>query len=118
FITPIGGLGEIELANVNHRGPNDIRDTLDNSWPKWSPFLQATPDGKTLMWITFSSKRNYGVRLPNNTDRPQLWMAAVTVGGEPSATDQSFPPFWIPYQNLATHNHIAQWTEKIVPLLQ
>ncbi|MDW8281572.1 MAG: hypothetical protein RMK29_07665 [Myxococcales bacterium] len=118
MMVPISGGGEIDLVNINKRGPTDTRDDLTNSWPKFSPFRQAAPQGRTVMWLTFSSKRNYGLRLPNNTDRPQLWMAAITVGGEPTGGDPSSPPFWIPYQNLQTHNHIAQWTEQVIPILK
>lgn len=112
------GGAELPLTNLNKRGPNDSRDDLTNSWPKWSPFLQAPMPGTARMWLTFSSKRNYGLRIRNNTTQPQLWMGAVTVSGEPMGGDASSPPFWIPNQKLATHNHIAQWTEQIVPVVQ
>ncbi len=123
YATTPDGIGETALTNVNRRGPNDTKDGLSNSWPKFSPFFHSTKDGRVQMWVTFSSIRNYGVQLPHNSDDPstgvpQLWMAAVTVGGEPMGGDPSSPPFWIPNQNLATHNHIAQWTEEIVPLIQ
>lgn len=122
FMVPITGGGEVELKNINKRGPNDTRDDLSNSWPKFSPFKQPLPGNRTRLWVTFSSRRNYGLRLTNNGDRnngkPQLWMAAITVGGEPVGGEPSSPPFWVPNQNLQTHNHIAQWTEQIVPIIQ
>ena len=31
-----------------------------------------------------------------------------------AAGDPSFVPFWMPYQDVNTHNHIAQWTTQIV----
>jgi hypothetical protein len=122
MMVPISGGGEIDLKNINKRGPNDTQDALSSSWPKFSPFRQAAPQGRTVLWVTFSSRRNYGLRLPNNnnpaTGQPQLWMAAITIGGEPVGGDPSSPPFWIPNQNLQTHNHIAQWTEQIIPIIQ
>ena len=71
--------------------------------------------------MTFSSTRNYGLRLRQGASadpRPQLWMAAIAVGNEPVGGDPSFRPFWLPAQNLSTNNHIAQWTEQVVPILQ
>jgi hypothetical protein len=37
---------------------------LSNSWPRWSPFIQAY-QGKPLLWVTFSSTRDYGLRVQN-----------------------------------------------------
>ena len=40
----------------------------------------------------------------------QLWMA----GFLPSrAGDPSTPAFWVPFQNPASGNHIAQWTNQV-----
>jgi hypothetical protein len=106
----------IALDAVNARGPNDTRDTLTNSWPKVSPFTSTWLD-RTIYWVTFSSKRNYGLRLVG-ADRPQLWMVAVAVpdGEDPQALreDPSFAPFWLPFQDPSTSNHIAQWTREVV----
>lgn len=123
LLSTLGGT-EIALPNINKRGPTDSEADLTNSWPKFSPFRQPLKGGKTLLWVTFSSKRNYGLRVVNGgvrpveNQRPQLWMAAITIGGEPTGMDPSAPPFWIPRQDTATRNHIAQWTEQIVPILQ
>jgi hypothetical protein len=113
---------------------------LSNSWPKWSPFLQTQNGGK-LLWIAFSSTRDYGLRVRNHMpgmfqcypadsyqdpgaahrqpflptcQQPQLWMAAVNVSSaEVSNTDPSRPAFWLPFQDMKTHNHTPQWTQKV-----
>ena len=30
-----------------------------------------------------------------------------------SEAQNGFPPFWLPFQDLSTGNHIAQWTTKV-----
>jgi hypothetical protein len=95
------GAVPIELPNLN--APT-LGNRLTNSWPKWSPFVQ-TYRGMKLLWVTFSSNRDYGLRLANgpfdncyppgspndqpqlgsktgnfdNCAQPQIWMAAVVV---------------------------------------
>ena len=95
---------ELKLANG---GSN-----LTNSWPKFSPFLQKYRGGK-LMWFTFSSRRDYGLRLKGKA-QAQLWMAAVDPSKGELSTDPSFTAFWLPFQNIKTGNHIAQWTKKVI----
>jgi hypothetical protein len=87
---------------------------LGNSWPKWAPFV-GTYQGETILWITVSSRRDYGLRLvqqsrPADERRAQLWMAAFRPG---RAGDPSAPAFWLPFQSLAEGNHIAQWTQQV-----
>ena len=38
---------------------------VSNSWPRWSPFIQ-TYKGEKLLWVTFSSTRDYGLRVRNH----------------------------------------------------
>jgi hypothetical protein len=106
----------VALDAVNARGPNDTRDALTNSWPKVSPFTTTWLD-RTVYWVTFSSRRNYGLRLVG-ADRPQLWMVAVAVpyteDRQALREDPSFAPFWLPFQDPMTSNHIAQWTREVV----
>lgn len=106
----------VALDAVNARGPSDTRDALTNSWPKVSPFTTSWLD-RTVYWVTFSSKRNYGLRLVG-ADRPQLWMVAVAVPNtedrQALREDPSFAPFWLPFQDPMTSNHIAQWTRQVV----
>ena len=88
---------------------------ITNSWARWAPFVQVLapgePEEEPMFWLTFSSKRAFGVRLPGG--QPQLWMApffpARAGTGDPSA-----PAFRLPFQDIGTSNHIAQWTEQVI----
>jgi hypothetical protein len=51
----------VALANTNF-GPG-----LTNSWPRWSPAVQ-TYGTKHIAWITFSSTRDYGLRVQNDVN--------------------------------------------------
>jgi hypothetical protein len=35
----------------------------------------------------------------------------ATAGGDPTG-----PAFWLPFQDINTNNHIAQWTEQVIPI--
>jgi hypothetical protein len=118
-----------DLVRLNDSGP------LTNSWARWSPFVQ-TYQGQKILWITTSSTRNYGLRIVNDgkhncyaaespigpafTDaqdscrRSQIWMAAVRldVAAVEAGQDISWPAFWLPFQDLATNNHLAQWAQR------
>src|SRR5260221_10425166 len=125
----------IDLAALN------VADGLTNSWPRWSLFV-TTYKGKKLLWVTFSSNRDYGLHLVNkgfdncyppegpvcdqpqplskqgvayeNCAQPQICMAGIVVD-EPraaDAADRSYPAFWLPFQDVNSHNHSAQWAEK------
>ncbi|HEY2408020.1 MAG TPA: hypothetical protein VGI10_18560 [Polyangiaceae bacterium] len=140
---PAGGAA-VDLPALN-TPPTGTADTskLSNSWPKWSPFVQKYR-GHNLLWVTFSSNRDYGLHLtnqgfdncypPESPDydqpqplskqgvtyeacaQPQIWMAAVIVDedGSIDGLDRSFPAFWLPFQDVNSHNHTAQWVEKVV----
>jgi len=133
---PAAGAQPIDLPALN------VADGLSNSWPRWSPFVQHYK-GHSILWVTFSSNRDYGLHLVNkgfdncyppegptydqpqplskkgvtygNCAQPQIWMAAVIVDPDPSldAPDRSFPAFWLPFQDVTSHNHSAQWVEKV-----
>lgn len=128
--TPI----DLEIANGS---PAASPEPLSNSCPRWAPVVQ-TEHGNPLLWITFSSTRDYGLRLLNhkanmhqcypagspetpgdagaggfaaNCQQPQLWMAPIfPLQVQRNQGDPSGPAFWIPYQDITTHNHCAQWT--------
>ena len=88
---------------------------LTNSWGRWTPFVQSlggeTPE--PFFWLTFSSRRAFGVRMAAG-ERPQIWMAPFFPGRV--ASEPSAPAFRLPFQDLASNNHIAQWTEEVVPI--
>jgi hypothetical protein len=124
----------IELVRANHA------DGMTNSWPRWSPFVQMYKGGR-ILWVTFSSTRDYGLRVRNegapyfncyppvspedpsgdhakpfdpNCTQPQIWMAAISLDDLAAGKDPSFPAFWLPFQDYSAHNHIAQWVETII----
>ncbi len=91
---------------------------IRNTWPKWTPFVERYVGEleEPLMWVTFSSDRDYGLRLRQQSRAQdmrtaQLWMAAFRPSS--AATDPSAPAFWLPFQRLNESNHIAQWVEAV-----
>jgi hypothetical protein len=88
-------------------------DVWTNSWSRFSP-THGTFQGKSLYWLTFSSRRPYGATLagssptsattpPATWTSPQIWFAAVVVDPtKPLSGDPSYAPVWLPLQNSAT----------------
>lgn len=85
--------------------------TGGDSWPKWAPLAQSYKQGQ-LMWLTFSSRRAYGLRLAAG-QTAQIWMTAFDPAAAALGKDPSYPGFWLPFQDLASGNHIAQWVLNI-----
>jgi hypothetical protein len=133
---PQAGDKPLDLPKLN------MAPGLSNSWPRWSPAVQTYKNHK-ILWVTFSSNRDYGLHLKNNGfdnyyppesptydqpqpankqgvtfdnyAAPQIWMAAIIVDSTRSldTTDRSFPAFWLPFQDVTAHNHSAQWVEQV-----
>ncbi len=78
-------------------------DGITNSWPGWAPL----PDDDVL-WLAFSSKRNYGVY---TAGYPQIWVAAFDPARALRGEDPSWPAFWLPGQDTTQSNHIPLWTQ-------
>jgi hypothetical protein len=116
-VNAISGGTPTALDRANGPGVADNATTLTNSFPKWNPFVfKATSTGGRLAWVTFSSTRKYGLRSPPGNGT-LLWMAAVDLDA-PAGTDPSFFAFALPFQDITTSNHIAQWTTEVVgPIL-
>lgn len=114
----IAGGAVTALARANGPGVADAGQTsLTNSFPKWNPYVFARDkSGGRIGWVTFSSTRKYGLRNPPGSGT-LLWMAAVDLDA-PAGTDPSFSAFALPFQDIATSNHIAQWTTKVVGPIQ
>jgi hypothetical protein len=142
FVLPTAaGAAPVDCAAAN--GSSAMAPVaVSNSWPRWSPFIQKYK-GASLLWVTFSSTRDYGLRVRNHEtgmfqcypadsfeqpgtphggvfsalcQQPQIWMAAInltTAGEFGGGTDPSYPAFWLPFQDITTHNHTAQWTETV-----
>ena len=91
---------------------------LRNSWARWTPFVQSYgADHQSVFFVTFSSTRPFGVRgLTNGTYGPdqQIWMAAFFPDKANGGMDPSAPAIRMPFQDFATSNHIAQWTQAVI----
>ncbi|MCC7382419.1 MAG: hypothetical protein IT384_11345 [Deltaproteobacteria bacterium] len=114
---PANGGTPILLAGANTPGLEDRGENdLTNTFPKWAPFVDPRwRDGSgRVMWMTFSSRRQYGLRSPNGSGQ-LLWMVAVDPEKVRSGVDGSYPAFALPFQDLTTSNHIAQWAAQIIP---
>ncbi len=98
---------QLAAADLGHAGRT-------NSWARWVPFAQTFGTNREpLTYLTFSSKRKYGVRLPNG-GLPQIWMTPVIPSRAEAGQDPSGPSFRLPFQDVLIGNHIAQWTQEIV----
>jgi WD40-like Beta Propeller Repeat len=109
FVIKSDGSGpEIPLTTANQAL------ALTNSWGRWAPFQQTVGAmNDTMFWITVSSKRDFGVRLVG-AQRPQIWMTPFFLGKANAAVDPTVAAFRLPFQNIESNNHIAQWTERVV----
>jgi hypothetical protein len=115
---PNNGGTAVEMQKANGPGLNDDGNTdLTNTFPRWAPVVvpQSEEGSGELVWMTFSSRRNYGLREPVDTNQ-LLWMVAVDPAKVLAGQDGSYPAFFLPFQDLSTSNHIAQWTEVVVPI--
>jgi TolB protein len=80
-------------------------------WPKWAPIVNSYHAGQ-IMWLTFSSMREYGLRLPKG-QTSQIWMVGFDPKLAAQGKDPSLPAFWLPFQDIKSGNHIAQWVLKV-----
>ncbi|HMF39538.1 MAG TPA: hypothetical protein VKQ32_02530 [Polyangia bacterium] len=116
---PPGDPTPVLLTNANSPGVADNGATaLTNSFPKWAPFVTQLDEFNKLYWFTFSSTRQYGLRAPpkpgstQNAENPSgtlIWMVGMQQGI--NGGDPSFAAFCLPFQDVTTSNHIAQWTK-------
>jgi hypothetical protein len=98
----------VQLATANSAAG------LTDSWGRWAPFAQTFGANQEKMyWVTVSSKRDFGVRLVG-VNRPQIWMTPFFPDRAASAQDPSAQAFRLPFQDIESNNHIAQWTEQVV----
>lgn len=97
-----GSAAPIQLATSSTGG---------DSWPKWEPQVQKYKSG-SLMWLTFSSRRAYGLRLASGSTA-QIWMVGFDPDKAKAGLDPTGPAFWLPFQDMGSGNHIAQWVTKV-----
>jgi TolB protein len=102
MVVPAAGGGPLALDRAT--SPNG------DSWPKWAPFVQQYRQGQ-IMWPTFSSRRPYGLR---SSGTSQIWMVGFDPTTAAAGGDPSFSAFWLPFQDAASGNHIAQWVDDVV----
>ncbi len=106
-----GSMPPIQLAISDTATPN-----LTNSWARWVPFAQSFgPSNESLFYLTFSSQRPFGVRIPNG-GQPQIWMTPFFPDRAIAGMDPSGPAFRVPFQDVTTNNHIAQWTAAVIAI--
>lgn len=86
-------------------------DGFADSWPKWDP-TPYVDRGRTLFWLSFSSRRGYGLRFEDDA-RSQLWMAAFYADDARGGLDPASPAIRIPFQELESSNHLPQWVTSI-----
>lgn len=119
-LTPGGA--PLRLEQADRGGVADPAGApLMNSFPKWSPFSSPGLEGGQLLWLTFSSRRRYGLRAPPPGGRDGqggmlMWMTAIDPARLARGEDPSAPAFCLPFQDLGTSNHIAQWTRRVPEL--
>jgi hypothetical protein len=80
---PAAGGAPVDLAVLN-QGPG-----LSNSWPRWSPQVQQDR-GHAVLWVTFSSVRDYGARVQNQ-DPHAVFCYPPETPENPSATGHPCP---------------------------
>jgi hypothetical protein len=103
-----GSAPPVRLANA------DAATGQTNSWGRWAPFQQTFgASSEAMYWVTVSSKRDFGVRLVGQA-WPQIWMTPFFADRAAMGMDPSVAMFRLPFQNITSKNHIAQWTEKVV----
>jgi hypothetical protein len=102
WVVASAGGAPVALANASPAPGGD-------SWPKWSPVPHAYQAGP-IHWLTFSSRRAYGLRGGGTS---QIWMVGFDPQRAAVGLDPSFAAFWLPFQDPASGNHIAQWVEHV-----
>jgi hypothetical protein len=113
---PPGSAQPTMLTAANAPGVADGKNTvLTNTYAKWSPFVFQRDEMHSVLWATFSSKRRYGLHPANGN--LYIWMFAADPGATSTGRDPSSAAFCLPFQALDTSNHIAQWTERAIPIV-
>jgi hypothetical protein len=120
FLTSFTGGAPVRLTRANSPGVADGATTaLTNSFPRWAPFVERLDEMHQLIWLTFSSTRQYGLRSPPPSTAPTeavastlIWMVGINLN--PDGSDPSYSAFCLPFQDVTTSNHIAQWAKYFI----
>lgn len=91
---------------------------LDTTWAHWAPTV-----GSDYYWVVFSSERDYGHRITQGNTAPgcvangvlqckQIWIGAVARNKLTGVVtvDPSFPPMWLPGQDMEADNISPYWS--------
>jgi hypothetical protein len=121
---PRDGGTPVVLARAQAPGVLDDARPHASTFPRFAPFTFVLDDGEfgthRVVYLSFSSTRRYGLRetLPSSGDESDrgtwLWMSALDADAATDGADPSYPAFVLPFQDLATSNHIAVWTTAAV----
>ncbi|NVB85066.1 MAG: hypothetical protein HOV81_42255 [Kofleriaceae bacterium] len=102
FLVPTtGGTPTRLVANDPAECTTAVSPGVGNSWPKWSPTVQAS-GGTKYYWLTFSSKRR-----PGGT--PQLYVVPATVDATGAIT--TYPALYLWNQPTNERNHTPAWDD-------
>jgi hypothetical protein len=110
---PVASATPVHLDKAGTPGLADNGKTPIDTFPRSTPFKTAQGSG-SLFWFTVASQRQPGLRRKTGGTQQLLWMFAVDPAQIMAGQDGSFPGFFLPFQDLSTSNHIAEWTQKIV----
>jgi hypothetical protein len=122
YVIPSAGGNALRLAAndppacTGQKSPGII-----NSWPKWSPSVQAS-NGKKYYWLIFSSAREFPEQKdlppdpmfysPSDRRESQLYMAPIVVEG---ANVTTYPAVYLWNQTKDTSNLTPAWDEFNIP---
>lgn len=95
------GTTDIELATANQANNNQ------NSYARWGPL----PDDNVL-WLAFSSSRDYPPGGPAQNNIPNIWISAIDEDLAEQGQDPSSEAFWLPGQVRNSDNHLPVWWDK------
>ncbi len=119
-IVPKAGATPIHLAAAAAPGLADEGTPPMDTFARSTPFETKQGAGK-LFWFTVASTRKAGMREQHLVTTPDgdklqqsLWMFAVDPAKILAGQDGSYPGFFLPFQDMTTSNHLAQWAQKIV----
>ncbi len=109
---PVANATAVKLANAAAPSIMDGQVTaLHDTFARSTPYVSNHNGGK-LFWVTVSSRRREGLR--NSAGSQQLWMFAVDPAKVLAGVDGSYKPFFLPFQDLTTSNHFAQWAANFI----
>jgi hypothetical protein len=112
----MSGVEDSELWFVSSSGAGFIRQLeniagLQDTWAKFDP-TEYQDRGQPLYWMAWSSRRAFGLRLPERGDM-QLWMSAFDPTRAQAGELPTYPAFRLPFQNIESGNFIPQWVTTV-----